>query len=288
MSCIHKFTRGDTFRSTLRRIGEVRSILPAGVNIMALTATASKSLRYIVSKVVGLDNPYIIAMCPNIMYSVSEFTDIGDIFEPFAMKLSQMRVNMPRVIIYCYRFEDCSDVYIFFKEYLAKNFTEPPGAPDLPRFRLMDMFTSVTDRPIKDDIIELFTRESQLRVVVATIAFGMGIDCPDVRQVVHVGIPDDTESYIQETGRAGCDGLLSLATLLKKGGKKFSSSDEILAYVDNQTDCRRDSLFKDMEAYEHVDLGSKCVCCDICARDCKCGNCCGKLEQFVMQKEWRT
>ena len=77
----YKFTRGDTFRSTLRRIGEVTSILPASINIMALTATASKSLRYIVSKVVGLDNPYIIAMCPrksNIMYSVSEFTDIDD------------------------------------------------------------------------------------------------------------------------------------------------------------------------------------------------------------------
>ncbi len=36
-----------------------------------------------------------------------------------------------------------------------------------------------------------------------------------------------------------------------------------------------------MEAYEHVELGSKCVCCDVCARKCECGNCSGKLEQFV-------
>ena len=141
---------------------------------------------------------------------------------------------------------------------------------------------------IKDEIIDLFTKQSQLRIIVATIAFGMGIDCPDVRQVVHVGIPDDIESYIQETGRAGRDKLLSLATLLSRSGSrggKWSKHDEIIAYIDNQTECRRDFLFKNMEAYEHLDLGSKCVCCDICAKKCKCGNCSGKLEQFVVTEE---
>ncbi len=52
-------------------------------------------------------------------------------------------------------------------------------------------------------------------IVVATVAFGMGVDCPDVRQIVHVGLCDDINSYLQETVRAGRDGQTSMATLLK-------------------------------------------------------------------------
>lgn len=76
------------------------------------------------------------------------------------------------------------------------------------------MFTSCTTSGVKNKIIESFTKEeSTLRKVCATIAFGMGIDCPNVR---HLGTPDDVESYIQETGRAGRDGLPAQALLLTK------------------------------------------------------------------------
>ena len=58
----------------------------------------------------------------------------------------------------------------------------------------------------KSVIVSLFTKPSHLRVAVATVAFGLGINCPDVCQIVHFGMPVDLESYIQETGRAGRDG----------------------------------------------------------------------------------
>ena len=60
-------------------------------------------------------------------------------------------------------------------------------------------------------------------MVCAMVAFGMGLDCTDVCQVIHVGAPDDMESYIQETGRGGRDGNLSLATLLvvNRNNKKY-------------------------------------------------------------------
>ena len=119
-------------------------------------------------------------------------------------------------------------------------------------------------------------------MVIATVAFGMGLDCPDVRQVLHIGAPDDVESYIQETGRAGRDGMLSVVTLFNKKAKKQSKNKEMLEYIGNNVECRREFLFKNMEGYEHSNLSSMCVCCDICTKKCKCGMCSSKLEQFIV------
>ena len=79
----------------------------------------------------------------------------------------------------------------------------------------VNMYTSVADKHHKDEIICLFIKPSQLRVVITTIAFGLGLDCLDVRQIGHVRLSEDIESYIQETGHAGRDGKPALATLLK-------------------------------------------------------------------------
>ena len=209
--------RGDTFRTVLDRIGEVHSILPEGLNVMALTATATKTLRYSVSRNIGMRNPYIVAISPckrNIMYSVGSFVSVEDTFKPVVDRLRTERTNMPPMIIYGRTFGICADIFLSFKTELGENITEPIDAPDLSAFRLVDVFTSVTDQPQKDGIINAFTRNSHLRIVISTVAFGMGVDCADVRQIVHVGMPDDTESYIQETGWAGRDGKPSLAILL--------------------------------------------------------------------------
>lgn len=128
----------------------------------------------------------------------------------------------------------------------------------------------------------MFTRESHLRIVIATIAFGMGVDLPDVRQVISVGCPGDVESYIQETGRAGRDGLCSLALLLHIKGDTHPLSQPIKDYKSNTDKCRRDCLFEDTDNYEHIDLGKKCLCCDVCSMKlCKCGVCESEHKLFV-------
>ena len=184
---------------------------------MALTATATRTIRYSINRTIGMRDPYILAKSPckkNMMYSISKLEAIPTTFKPVVERLKAERAKMPRMIIYGKSFGVCADLYLFFKAELGDCITDPVYAPNLSRFRLVDVFTSVTDQHQKDGIINAFTRDSQLKIVIATVAFGIGIDCPDVRQIVHIGVPDDVELYIQETGRAGRDGQPSLAMLL--------------------------------------------------------------------------
>ena len=77
-----------------------------------------------------------------------------------------------------------------------------------------DMFTGCTHSSVKEAILKNFCDSAgALRIVVATIAFGMGLDCPNVRRIIHWGASSDIEAYMQETGRARRDGLSATAVL---------------------------------------------------------------------------
>ena len=277
------FIRGTTFRHVLARVGEVRSLIPSSVHVMALTATVTSSDRIAVTQMIGLQNPYTLTQTPskpNIVYHIGSFKTVPDTFKKFADRLRFERVAFPKTIIYCTSFSMCADIYLFLKYCLGPAFLNPQDAPDIPEFRLCDMFTSITENNHKSQILILFKSESNLRVVIATMAFGMGIDCQNVRQIIHVGTPDDVCSYIQETGRAGRDGAISMATLLKS--KIYHQvDDDIKQYVTNSNKCRRDILFGYMDNYTHTDFDKMCLCCDVCARSCVCGMCKEMLKPFV-------
>ena len=93
--------------------------------------------------------------------------------------------------------------------------TEPIGYPDLPCFRLFDMYTKCNHKDVKKEILQLFTSPlGSLKIVIATIAFGLGVNCPNIQRIIHWGAPNDIETYIQEVGRAGRDYLPSIAILI--------------------------------------------------------------------------
>jgi ATP-dependent DNA helicase RecQ len=94
--------------------------------------------------------------------------------------------------------------YLFIKNRLGEEFTDPIGAPDRARFRMIDMYTACTHPAVKEQVVdEICDALSKLRVVIATIAFGMGLDCPDVRRGIHWGPSEDIEMHLRKTGRAG-------------------------------------------------------------------------------------
>ncbi len=134
------------------------------------------------------------------------------------------------------------------------------GDPTLPRLkrRICDKYDACTAPEVQKSIVESFTRPGgSVRLVFAIVAFAMGLDAPNVREVIHWGPPDDIEMYVQESGRAG-HGLQAFATLYYNGRDVSESvasraSSGIKAYCKNQTECRRKFLMsifteKDVDA----------------------------------------
>ena len=90
---------------------------------------------------------------------------------------------------------------------MGKEKTEPQGYPNFLEYRLVTMFTRASTSAMKELVLSLFRNTNLLlRVLIATTAFSMGIDMPDIHQMYHWGAPGDVEQYLQEIGRAGRDG----------------------------------------------------------------------------------
>ena len=151
--------RGETFRYVLTRIGEVRSLIPSSVHVMALTAAATRSDRIAVTRtIIGLNSPYVLTRCStrsNLVYSVGSFKSLSDTFKEFADKLRGEKAEFPKTIVYGRSFGVCADIYLYLKDHLGLAFTNPEDAPDIPEFRLVEMFTSVTESDHKSEILDL-------------------------------------------------------------------------------------------------------------------------------------
>ena len=251
--------------------------MPKGIPIIALTGTATSEVYEVVCRKLSLDDPVTIGLSPgqdNIKYYVEPLPSINLLCEFLTEKISSYHVNFPKILIFCRTIAECASLYQTIRLKLGNNFTDPPGYPDYHRFRLVDMYTRASSNDMKKKVLSSFmTAAGKLRIVIATAAFSMGIDCPDISKVIHYGPPDNIEQYVQETGRAGRNGESATALLLNGcPGKHMRKT--MLNYGTNSNQCRCTTLFKHFLFFVDKEFPlSNCKCCDICECKCKCTEC---------------
>ncbi|MEM9167727.1 MAG: RecQ family ATP-dependent DNA helicase, partial [Planctomycetota bacterium] len=196
--CISQW--GHDFRPEYRRLRELRDRLP-GVSVHAYTATATPRVRDDIVEQLGLDDAEVLVGVfdrPNLTYRVVPRVRPAD---QIASILSE-RHKGHAAIVYC----------------MSRRETEQIASSLSQRGVSCAAYHAGLDPATRSDVQDRFLTE-RLDVVVATVAFGMGIDRSDVRCVIHATMPKSIEAYQQETGRAGRDGLEAECVLL------YSSAD---------------------------------------------------------------
>ena len=185
---------GHDFRPHYRELSCLKETFP-GIGIHAFTATATEQVRDDIAKQLTLDSPETLVGSfdrPNLSYSVSQSTDklkrICDVID---------RHPYESGIIYCISRAEVERISESLNGLGYRSLPYHAGLSDEERHSNQESFI-----------------QDHSEIIVATIAFGMGVDKPNVRYVIHAGLPKSLENYQQEAGRAGRDGLHSECHLI--------------------------------------------------------------------------
>lgn len=203
---------GHDFRPEYRQIARLRDLLPE-VPVMALTATATERVRLDIVNHLKLRNPGIFVASfnrPNLTYRVTPKDGPSKQILEFVKKREH-----ESGIVYC------------ATRASAERVAEALAGRGLPA----RAYHAGLDAEERSRNQELFLRD-EVRIICATIAFGMGINKPNVRWVIHYDLPKNIEGYYQETGRAGRDGLPGDCLLLFSAGDGAKQTH----FIDEMTD----------------------------------------------------
>ncbi|MHC5103103.1 MAG: DNA helicase RecQ [Planctomycetota bacterium] len=249
---------GHDFRPEYRQLGRLREIFP-DVTIAAYTATATEQVRNDIARQLGLNDPQMLVGSfdrPNLSYKVEAkkniVTQVCSVLD---------RHKGESGIIYCIRRNDVNDLCHELQDRGYRVAPYHAGMDAEKRKRNQDRF-------INDEV----------DTIVATIAFGMGIDKSNVRTVIHTGMPKSLENYQQESGRAGRDRLEAECCMFYSGGDygvwKFLMRDMPAAAQDVAMDkLNKMYAFCTGAACRHEDIlryfgqtleKDNCGACDIC------------------------
>ncbi|KAL0419366.1 UNVERIFIED_CONTAM: Werner syndrome ATP-dependent helicase [Sesamum radiatum] len=187
-----------TARVEYKQLDKLRDVL-SNIPFVALTATATEKVRGDIINSLKMQNPHVTIGSfdrKNLFYTVVSFDRSNAFLNELVSEISAYVEKAGSTIIYCTTVKDVEQIF----EYLKAAGIEA------------GMYHGQMSNKAREDCHRAFIRD-EFYVMVATIAFGMGIDKPNIRHVIHYGCPKSLESYYQESGRCGRDGIPSFCRL---------------------------------------------------------------------------
>ena len=181
---------------------------------------------------------------PNITFAVIKMSNRIHVTEYFYWLFKMLKSKgsqSERCIIYCQTVNQCSTLFSLFSVSLGTRMYLNGEKPN-PKERIVEMMHAKTPESVKETVLNSMADfNGHVRVLICTIAFGMGVDARGVRTIVHFGPSRNLESYVQESGRCSRDGQPGNCLILYLGRMVSTCAKDIRSYVSSES-CRREQI----------------------------------------------